>query len=130
MNRLFLLSVLFTSLIFMPNFVSANGVWQCFAFNERHQSYEGWAEKRIQAKDSAKKVCQKVNKKRQACTTADSFCYNINRSIAEQECVVIDKRGKAFLSPFCKTAVLKCELWQYWYGMPTRGGCIAKQRRL
>lgn len=125
MNRLLLLSALF----FLSNPVNANQVWQCFAFDNRHQSYEGWAEKRLKAKDVAKKLCQKKVSSKQACTTADSFCYSLNRSIAEQECVVIDKRGKAFLSPFCRTAVLKCELWQYFYGMPTRGGCIAKARR-
>lgn len=107
----------------------ASSVWQCFAFNPRHQSYDGWSSKKQEAKKIAKKNCLRANKRHTLCTTADSFCYNLNVTTSEQECIVVDKRGKTFLSPFCKDAVMKCEIWQYLYGMPTRGGCIAKYRR-
>jgi hypothetical protein len=117
-------------LLSLTQYAFANPVWQCFAFNSRHQSYEGQAYKQKIAMKIAKRHCLKANNKYGRCKTADSFCYNLTSSLRKQECIATDIRGKSFTSRFCKEAVAKCLRWQYKYGMSRRGSCVAKFRRL
>ena len=99
--------------------------WQCFAFNQQHQSFVGNALTQQAAMKLAKNNCNNDAKSSTICTSAQSYCQQRTRVITSKlKCHVSDRKGKVFVGHSCNQAMRTCQQWQFKAGAPNRSGCI------
>lgn len=129
-KTLTLISMCAFSLLAFPPVTNAYTHWQCFAFNQNHESFIGKGTTLNKAMSNAKSACYH-SIRAQGCKTAQSFCKKRFVTVSIQlSCTVSDQKGKVFTANHCKDAMLACKRWQYKHGVTRAGGCIVNHKSL
>lgn len=115
--------------MFIPLTSHAKQHWQCFAFDNKHQSFTANSRGLKRTMRLAKRKCRKQSRRPKTCQTAQSYCQ-ANKIASERECLVTDKSGKTFTSKHCKQALVSCRLWQFKHGAPNSSNCNINHRKL
>lgn len=116
-------------LITSSNITFAKSVWQCFAFNRLHQSYQGKGLHLKSAMHNAKVKCMTSNRQNGPCQTAHSFCER-QEAKNYSNCQITDNNGKTFRAKQCQQALIACRVWHFKNSANDGSGCMLSHKAL